>query len=39
MYSFDETQSQSLKQKGEKIYEKENHSGIAVCCITADVNG
>ena len=39
MYSFDETQSQSLKQKGEKIYEKKNHSGIAVHSATADAIG
>ena len=35
MHSLDETQCQPFKQKGEKTNEKKNHSGIAMCCITA----
>lgn len=39
MYSFDEIHYLSLKQKGEKAYEKKIYSGIAMFSITADVIG
>lgn len=35
MDGLNETQSQTLKQKGETAYEKKNHSGIALCGIAA----
>ena len=38
MYSLDETQHLSLKQ-GEKLYEKKNYIGIALCGVTVNAVG
>ena len=39
MYSLDETQYLSLKQKKGKYYGKKSSIGIAVRCLTANVIG